>query len=185
MDTWKTFEANELTHSAAHHLLAIHAVGEAYGGWARVSDIARHLNITRGSVSINLRTLKKRGWVQTDTHRLVRLSPKGLDAVHAVIATRLAVKTFLCDVLGVPDAQAEVDSCKIEHLLSRPTGERLVEFLQLLTSGAPTSRQLLKQFRAHQAACPASRTCDICKGHCLIADAPTQPTKKRARKVGA
>ena len=53
METWKEFEANELTHSAAHHLLAIYEVGLEYGGWARVSDIARELSITRGSVSIN------------------------------------------------------------------------------------------------------------------------------------
>ncbi|NUR53131.1 MAG: metal-dependent transcriptional regulator [Acidobacteria bacterium] len=168
MDTWKEFEANELTHSGAHHLLAIHEVGAMYGGWARVSDIARLLNITRGSVSINLRTLKKRGWVETDEHRLVRLSPKGRKVVHAVMAKRVIVKTFLCEVLGVPEPQAEIDSCKIEHLISHSTGERLVQFLQFLTSGAPVSRQLLKQFRAFHAVCPESRTCEVCNGQCLI-----------------
>ncbi|MBI4475675.1 MAG: metal-dependent transcriptional regulator [Acidobacteria bacterium] len=168
MDTWKEFEANELTHSAAHHLLAIHEVGAAYGGWARVSDIARRLNITRGSVSINLRALKKRGWVQTDAHHLVKLSPKGLKAVHAVMAKRVIVKTFLCEVLGIPEAEAEIDSCKIEHLISHATGHRLAQFLRFLTSGAPASRQVLKQFRTFRAACPESRTCEVCKGHCLI-----------------
>lgn len=168
METWKEFEANELTHSAAHHLLAIHEVGAAYGGWARVSDIARRLNITRGSVSINLRTLKKRGWVETDEHRLVRLSPKGIKAVHAVMAKRVIVRTFLSDVLGMPEAEADIDSCKIEHLISNATGQRLVRFMQFLTSGTPSSRQLLKQFRASHAECPKSRTCSVCNGHCLI-----------------
>jgi DtxR family transcriptional regulator, Mn-dependent transcriptional regulator len=168
VDTWKEFEANELTHSGAHHLLAIHEVGAAYGGWARVSDIARRLNITRGSVSINLRVLKKRGWVHTDEHRLVKLSPKGLKVVHGVMAKRVIVKTFLASVLGLADAQAEIDSCKIEHLISESTGERLVHFLQFLTSDAPASRQLVKHFRAFQATCPESRTCSVCNGHCLI-----------------
>lgn len=168
MDTWKAFEANELTHSAAHHLLAIDEVGEAYGGWARVSDIARRLNITRGSVSINLRTLKKRGWVQADERRLVRLSPKGLRVVHAVKAKHVIAKKFLQEILGLPEADAEIDSCKIEHLISHSTGQRLVHLLQVLASGAPASRQLLKQLRAARPLCPASRTCDVCKGHCLI-----------------
>ncbi len=168
MDTWKEFEANELTHSAAHHLLAIHEVGAPYGGWARVSDIARRLNITRGSVSINLRTLKRRGWVQTNEHRLVKLSPKGLKVVHSVTAKRIIVKTFLCEVLGIPEAQAEIDSCKIEHLISHSTGQRLVQFVQFLTSGAPASRQLVKRFQAFSTGCPDSRTCEVCKGHCLI-----------------
>src|SRR6266436_7933649 len=86
METWKEFEANELTHSAAHHLLAIYELGLEYGGWARVSDIARELGITRGSVSINLRTLKKRGLIVSDEHRMVKLSATGLSTVQAVMA---------------------------------------------------------------------------------------------------
>ena len=168
MDTWKEFEANELTHSAAHHLLAIHEVGQAYGGWARVSDIARKLNITRGSVSINLRSAKTRGWVETDEHRLVKLSPTGLKIVQSIMAKRLIVKTFLRDVLGIPESDAEIDSCKIEHLISRSTGQRLAEFVRFLASGAPASRQLLKHFRTLHTTCPDDHTCEICTGQCLI-----------------
>ena len=130
METWKEFEANELTHSAAHHLLAIDEVGAEYGGWARVSDIAKDLAITRGSVSINLRTLKKRGLIVTDEHRMVKLTPKGLEIVHHVKLKKAAFKTFLTDVLGVSVAQAEIDSCKIEHLISHETSDRLAHFME-------------------------------------------------------
>lgn len=168
METWKEFEANELTHSAAHHLLAIYEVGQKYGGWARVSDIARALNITRGSVSINLRTLKKRGWVDTDAHRLVKLTATGLRAAKSVLAKRVILKTFLSDVLGVPTTQAEIDSCKIEHLISQVTGERLALFLRFLTSDTRATRDLVAQFRRFHGDCPKSRTCDVCKGQCLM-----------------
>jgi DtxR family transcriptional regulator, Mn-dependent transcriptional regulator len=130
VETWKEFEANELTHSAAHHLIAIHELGGEYGGWARVSDIARQLAITRGSVSINLRTLKKRGYVLSDEHRMVKLSPKGQDIVEAVLIRKAAFKTFLTEVLGVSQHQAEVDSCKVEHLLSPETTKRLAQWLE-------------------------------------------------------
>src|SRR5207237_8492612 len=106
MDTWKEFEANDLTHSAAHHLVAISEVGLEYGGWARVSDIARELSITRGSVSINLRALKKRGWVETDEHHLVKLSAKGERAAQAVMAKKAVVKEFLSSALNVRAVQA-------------------------------------------------------------------------------
>jgi Mn-dependent DtxR family transcriptional regulator len=168
MDTWKEFEANELTHSAAHHLLAIDEVGVAYGGWARVSDIARQLNITRGSVSINLRALKKRGWVQTDAHRLVKLTPKGVKATRSVMAKRVVLRAFLSDVLGIPEPQAEIDSCKIEHLISPATGQRLGQFLRFLTSGDAAARDLVRRFRRSRSECPPSRTCDLCNGHCVM-----------------
>lgn len=130
METWKEFEANELTHSAAHHLIAIHEQGLEYGGWARVSDIAKDLCITRGSVSINLRALKKRGYVITDEHRMVKLSAKGLEIVQSVKTKKASFKTFLTDVLGVSDQQAEIDSCKIEHLISEETSDRLAHFME-------------------------------------------------------
>jgi DtxR family Mn-dependent transcriptional regulator len=168
MDTWKEFEANVLTHSGAHHLVAIYEVGLPYGGWARVSDIARDLNITRGSVSINLRALKKRGWVETNEHHLVKLTPKGLSVARSVLAKRVIVKTFLSDVLGLPEAQAEIDSCKIEHLISHATGQRLAEFLRFLTSSAPLNKDLIERFRRFHGPCPKARTCDVCKGHCVM-----------------
>lgn len=168
VETWKAFEANELTHSAAHHLLAIDEVGAAYGGWARVSDIARALNITRGSVSINLRALRKRGWVQTNEHRLVRLTPRGVNVVHAIRAKRAIVTTFLRDVLGVPDELAEIDGCKVEHLISDDTAQRLAQFLRVLHSGSPASRQLLAQFRRAKPTCPPNQGCDLCTDRCLI-----------------
>lgn len=168
METWKEFEANELTHSAAHHLLAIYDVGLEYGGWARVSDIARQLDITRGSVSINLRTLKKREWIETGEHHMVKLSPKGLKAAQSVMAKRMVVKAFLSDVLGTPAPQADIDSCKIEHLISHSTGQRLVRFMRFVTSGDPVAAEFLERFRSVHGECPENRTCDVCKGHCLV-----------------
>ena len=167
METWKAFEANELTHSAAHHLLAIYDVGLAYGGWARVSDIARRLDITRGSVSVNLRPLKKRGWIETDEHHMVKLSARGLKAAQAVMAKRVVVRAFLSEVLDTPGPQADIDSCKIEHLISDETGRRLARFTRLLTSDDPAAKAFLARFRSSHGECPDNRTCDVCKGRCL------------------
>jgi hypothetical protein len=78
------------------------------------------------------------------------------------------VKTFLADVLGLPDAQADIDSCKVEHLISDETGRQLLRFVRWLTTGSQETKELLKRFRRSHAACPKSGTCDICKGHCLV-----------------
>ncbi len=170
METWKEFEANELTHSGAHHLLAIHEVGQHYGGWARVSDIARHLDITRGSVSVNLRTLKKRGLVLTDDHHLVSLSPEALQIVHGIMAKKAAVRAFLVEVLGVSESQAEIDSCKVEHLLSRSTGERLLHFIRFLMSDEELALVLKERFEKYPSQCADVDQCPMCDGHCLMAE---------------
>ncbi|MGA0369185.1 MAG: metal-dependent transcriptional regulator, partial [Kiritimatiellia bacterium] len=75
-DVWKEFEENQITHSAAHYLMAIKQLLEDHG-YARVTDIAKALNITRGSCSISLKPLKKRGLVLEDENRFLKLSEEG------------------------------------------------------------------------------------------------------------
>jgi Mn-dependent DtxR family transcriptional regulator len=174
METWKEFDANELTHSAAHHLLAIHEIGKEYGGWARVSDIARLLGITRGSVSINLRALKKRGLVLTDEHRMVKLSPPGAEIVHRVRARKTAVKEFLREVLDLTEKQAELDSCRIEHLVSQNTNERLVHWIRFLRSADPLAQDVRARLRQFDRE-PARAACPTCGGACLLQENETHP----------
>ena len=168
METWKEFDANEVTHSVIHHLMTVHELGQQYGGWARVSDIARKLSITRGSVSINLRSIKARGLVVEDEHHQVKLSPKGLKIVQGVSAKKTILKTFLRDILSVPEEQAEIDSCKIEHLISHPTGQRLLRLLRFFTSDDPAAKQALSRLPAFDGPCPDPKSCTLCKENCLI-----------------
>jgi len=135
METWKRFEANRLTHSAAHHLRTIQELCTKCDGWARVTDIAHDLGVTRGTVSINLRSLKKRGLVLTSESRKVKLSPQGRALVRDVCTRKAIIKSFLTSVLGVGERYAEVDSCKIEHLLSQRTSFRLARWLAQFRQG--------------------------------------------------
>jgi Mn-dependent DtxR family transcriptional regulator len=76
VDIWKEFDQNVVTHSAAHHLMAVDDLLQKLG-YARVSDVARRLNITRGSVSISLQPLKRAGLLLQDENRHIRLSERG------------------------------------------------------------------------------------------------------------
>lgn len=67
-EIWKSFEQNPLTHSAAHYLMTIKEL-ITENGYARLTDIARHLSITSGSYSLSLKVLKKRdGLLQMKTN---------------------------------------------------------------------------------------------------------------------
>ena len=146
-DVWKHFDENEITHSAAHHLMAVHELRQRHG-YARVSDIAQHLKITKGSVSSAMKHLKERGYIQEDHNRFLELTEHGLQVVWETEATRLTVKKFLSDALGMDDDDAEIDACKVEHLISTEARSRLVGFLRFLFSEDPVSEQFLDTFRA-------------------------------------
>ncbi len=127
MDVWKQFNENPITHSGAHHLLAIQELFEKRG-YARVTDIARFLNITTGSASTNLKSLKLKGYVKEDDNRFLLLSDTGSLIAEAILSRRNTLVMFFRDVLGVSDAQAEIDACKTEHLLSAELTSKMQAF---------------------------------------------------------
>ena len=127
-NVWKQFEENNITHSAAHHLLAILSLRKDRG-YARVTDVARYLNITTGSASTNLKSLKQKGLIAEDDNRFLALSPEGEALAKAVITRKKVLQEFLTDILKVSPDQAEVDACKTEHLISAETTTKLQKFL--------------------------------------------------------
>jgi len=134
IDTWKEFSENPITHSAAHHLLAIQQLHETRG-YARVTDVAKELDITTGSASTNLKSLKGKGLVEEDDNRFLKLSVEGQKLATNILARREIVQNFLTNVLGVDDHTAEVDACKTEHLLSKLTTEKMAKFAKDFQAG--------------------------------------------------
>jgi Mn-dependent DtxR family transcriptional regulator len=167
VDTWKEFDQNVVTHSAAHHLMAIDELIQKFG-YARVSDVARVLNITRGSVSISLQPLKRAGLVVQDANRHLRLSRQGQSLVDAIKTKRLLMKRLLADVLGVSPEQAEIDACKMEHLISNQTARALINLLRFFDSDHHRARQFFEAWREFNATCEHEPgLCPSCESGCL------------------
>jgi len=99
-------------------------------GYARVTDVAKELNITTGSASTNLKSLKQKGLIVEDDNKFLVLSPEGERLAKAIVVRNELVKEFLEKVLRVTPEQAEIDACKIEHLVSAETTAKLEKFLQ-------------------------------------------------------
>jgi DtxR family transcriptional regulator, Mn-dependent transcriptional regulator len=175
-EVWKSFEENQLTHSAAHYLMTIHDLLEDKG-YARVTDIAKSLNITRGSCSISLRPLKKRGLVVEDENKFLQLSEEGRQLAMLVERNDELLETFFRDVLGVTDEQAEVDACKVEHLISIETSVRLATFINLMQSNKDVVKKLKAELKRQPLACPHNAgECDFCRTVCII-DKRSEPQK--------
>jgi len=167
-EVWRAYEENELSHSAAHYLMAIHELRRRHG-YARVSDVAKYLQITKGSVSTAMKQLKERGYVQEDHNRFLELTKKGDQVVREIEAARLVVQKFLSDALGMDEDDAQIDACKVEHLLSSDARVRLVCFLRSLFSDEPASQTFLNQFRSKTLECRGGDldSCRLCEDFCF------------------
>jgi DtxR family Mn-dependent transcriptional regulator len=147
MATQEVFEHEPVSHAVAHYLVTVSELLEEYG-YARVSDVARRIGITRGSASITLKGLRQKGLVTEDGRRFLGLSDNGKQVADSVLAKRRVMKDLMVRVLGVAPEQAEKDTCEIEHLLSGETAERAKLLLGFVDSGSKASKEFQRNFAA-------------------------------------
>ncbi len=91
----------------------------------RVTDIAGRLSVSKPSVLTALRALEERGFVEHERYRGVVLTPTGKIRSAEIQARHEFLTAFLRDVVGVPEDIAEKDACRMEHVLSDITLERM------------------------------------------------------------
>ena len=136
---WRSFEESGLTHSAAHYLTTIFHLREQYG-YARVTDVAECLKISRGAASRAIAILKERGWIQEDPHRMLELTGNGLELARGIERNFGVLESFLEDILGLPHEVAHEDACKMEHLLNPVTVSALHRLIRALQLDKPLKR---------------------------------------------
>ena len=84
----------QFTHAMTHYMLVIHHLKESKG-YARVTDISKELNVTKGSVSIAVNSLKDKGLVEEEEgSKFLVLSPMGHEEVHHILTSRALLYTF-------------------------------------------------------------------------------------------
>jgi DtxR family Mn-dependent transcriptional regulator len=99
-------------------------------GDVRVTDVALRLGVSKPSVLTALKTLEEQGLLEHERYKGVSLTAKGKSRAKEIRERHDFLTSFLRNVLGVSDATAEQDACKLEHILSEETFEKM----QLLAS---------------------------------------------------
>ena len=98
-------------------------------GYIRSVDIAKHLGITKPSVSYAVKRLKENGYIDMEPNGPITLTPAGLEIAERIYGRHRALISFL-EKLGVSDAQSEEDACKIEHVISDETYRAICDFIE-------------------------------------------------------
>ena len=168
---WRAVEEHELTHSAAHYLTSILHLRNQQG-YARVTDVAEYLRISRGAASKALSALKERDWVREDRNRMLELTDEGYELARSVERRFLVTESFLEEVLGVPQDVARMDACKIEHMLSPQTMRAFLLLLRLLKKDKPLFKRIQKSLKNLHLNCDDDTRCPICSVYdgCIAED---------------
>jgi len=91
----------------------------------RSTDIANALGVSKASVSCMMDVLKDEGYVTKEKYSTVTLTENGRNIAANVKRRYELLKRFLNDILGVEAATAAGDACRIEHLISSETTDKI------------------------------------------------------------
>ncbi len=117
-----------LTSSLEDYLEAIYLLEKK--GSVRVSDIADFLGVSKPSVNRAIGNLLKHELVDHELYGDVSLTQKGRALASKVLRRHKIIKKFLTDTLGVEEDVAELDACRMEHVISVRTLQKLYQYCE-------------------------------------------------------
>ena len=97
-----------------------------------VKQISEMLRVKMPSVSSALKKLSEQELVEHERYGRIKLTPEGAKVASDVIHRHEALTRFFSQALGIDQAAAEEDACKIEHVISPLGMERLAKFVEFI-----------------------------------------------------
>lgn len=116
--------------------MELHASGEDYleavlmlqkkNGKVRSVDLARHMGFSKPSISHSVAVLKDGGFLMVDGDGYLHLTNTGKEVAEKIYERHCVITSGLIG-LGVEPIQAEEDACKMEHVVSDESFQKMRE----------------------------------------------------------
>ena len=111
-------------------------------GHVRSIDIATEMNYSKPSVSKGMSILRELGYITMEADGQIKLTESGEKRAKEVYSRHLVIREFFIRKLGVNTATAEIDACKVEHVISEETYLRLKDFMSECLSSEELEKNL-------------------------------------------
>ncbi|MBN2187169.1 MAG: metal-dependent transcriptional regulator [Dehalococcoidia bacterium] len=139
------------TPSMEDYLEAI-AMLRGAGKVVRVNQISQMLKVRMPSVTSALKKLSEQGLVMHERYGYVELTTVGYKAAKDVIRRHKALSRFFAEALDIDQETAEKDACRIEHVISPLSLERVIKFIEFIEAcplGEPNFPKRYKYYLEH------------------------------------
>lgn len=118
----------EIQRSGEDYLETIYILNRRTG-YVRSVDIANEMGYSKPSVSKGMSLLREMGYITVAADGEIKLTKNGLKRAKEVYSRHLLIREFFIRKLGVNSTTAEIDACKVEHVISEETYLRLRDFM--------------------------------------------------------
>ena len=89
--------------------------------------VAKTLNVSKAAVAKAMNRLHDEGYILKELYGQISLTEKGREIGRLVYDKHKTIKEFLIKI-GVSEKNAEIDCCKIEHIVCSETLSKIKEF---------------------------------------------------------
>ena len=111
-------------HESAENYLETILILQKRNGRVRAVDIAAELNYSKPSISVAMKNLRLGGYIEVEPNGNITLRDRGL-AIAEKIYERHTLLTEYLTALGVSPKTAAEDACRMEHVLSQESFEKI------------------------------------------------------------
>lgn len=101
------------------------------GDKVRSIDIVTETGYTKPSISRAVKSLKESGYISVDVHGYIDLLPSGRAIAEKIYERHRFLSKYLMNI-GVSEETALTDACRIEHVISEESFDKLKEFVRTL-----------------------------------------------------
>ncbi|MBC7081092.1 MAG: metal-dependent transcriptional regulator [Thermoplasmatales archaeon] len=113
-------------------------------GTARTNDIAKNMKVRPSTATEMLQKMEEKGYIKYTKYRGAILTEKGRRIGRKLEGKHYALRNFFVSI-GVDEKLADEDACKIEHVVSNETLNKLTKFLDFIQKS-----ELMIEFETHE-----------------------------------
>lgn len=118
----------KIQESAEHYLETLLILKER-NGLVRSIDLANELGYSRPSVSVAVKQFRENGYVTVDEAGYIELTGTGRKIAEKMYERHKTLSSLL-ERMGVSPATAARDACRIEHVISDESFDRIKEYMK-------------------------------------------------------
>lgn len=116
-------------HESAENYLETILVLSKTKGSVRSIDIATELDFSKPSISVAMKNLRENGYILIDEGGHISLTEEGNQIAENILERHTVLSNWLM-YLGVDAETAQEDACRVEHVISSQTFERIKEHVE-------------------------------------------------------
>lgn len=120
----RLYDGSHVTQSGEDYLEAILILQKK--GMVRSVDLARHMGFSKPSICHAVKGLKQGGFLKMDSAGYLHLTDEGREVAERIYEKHQFFTNSLIE-MGVDPKQAEADACRIEHVISEESFQKLKE----------------------------------------------------------